>query len=151
MQIVKVGNHTIEIFSDIEEMQSWRFMKFNKFVLIDSNIGATIEDVDRRFQNLYLMAKNEENDKIKNEINNLRQSIYFVLTETNTSMMSFIALINKVDGEYFNDLSDDGIKRMQNLLKGMSIRTAKSIVQDIKKKSKKNSENSSRKYSRRQK
>lgn len=134
MQEVKVGKHKILLYSDAEEMPSWRFSKFNLFVLIDSQIGSTIQDVDQRFQSLYLMAKNEDTSKMKNEINNLRQSIYFVLSESNTSMMSFIALIYSIDGKEFNDLTDEGIKRMTEKLKDLPIRELKKAVSEVKKK-----------------
>ena len=134
MQEVRIGKHKVLLYSDIEELPAWRFSKFNKFVLIDSQIGSTIQDVDQRFQNLYLIAKNEDMAKMKAEINNLRQSIHFTLTETNTKMMSFISLIYSIDGKEFNDLSEEGIQRMSEKLKDLPVIALKKTTEDIKKK-----------------
>jgi hypothetical protein len=134
MKEIKANKHKILLYTDIEELPSWRFLKFNKFILIDAYAGSSIDKIDERFANLYLMAKNEDTAKMKNEINNLRQSIYFALMEINPSMMAFCALIHSIDREIIIDLSEDGIARIQEKLKDIPVSIMMETVMGVKKK-----------------
>lgn len=113
MRTITVAKHTVELFDSIDELPVMRFHKYNKMLLIDSGIGSDLADVDNHIERAIRFCRTKP-DLAAAELDNLRQSIYFIQTDLSPKHLAFCVLVKSVDGKPCNDLSDDAL---QNLLK----------------------------------
>lgn len=111
MRLEKYKGHTIEIFDSIDEMPIQRFQKYNKYLLVDSAVGSDVQDILNHIDraNIYIKASPQ---MAAVELDNMRQAVYLVTEEMSPKYMAFAVLVNKIDGEPANDLSDVGLKRV---------------------------------------
>ena len=61
MKTVKIGKHTVELYDTIEELPVIRFHKYQKYLLVDSGIGSTIEDFDKHIEKARRPTTNNKN------------------------------------------------------------------------------------------
>ncbi len=109
------------MYTDIREMPIKRYIEFQKQLLIDAGIGSNMQDVSKHFQKLFTYLNHENLKEAVEESQNLYKNIYAVLNGHNTKLNSFSCLISSVDGEYRNDLTDEGIEHTGELLKEKGI------------------------------
>lgn len=121
------------MYDSIEEMPILRFHKYNKLLLIDSGIGSDLTDFDKHVEKTirYINAKTPH--LAVQEMENLRQNIYFIQAEISPKYMAFAALIKSVNNKPCEDLSDDALLR---LLKQFNISHGKltDLLESVKKK-----------------
>lgn len=112
MVTIKLGRHTVKIYDSIDELPIARFHKYQKFLLIDSGVGGTIEQFDHRIEKVrrFLMAGKPE--QAQKELENLRQCVYMIQSEMSPQLLSFAALVEELDGRRCADLSDDAFKKI---------------------------------------
>lgn len=110
MVTTKIGTHTVEYYDTIDELPIVRFHKYQKLLLIDSGVGADIAAFDHRIEKArrYLMAGKME--QAGQELENLRQCVFFIQGELTPKHLAFAALVTKIDGQECNDLSDDALR-----------------------------------------
>lgn len=100
----------IVLHDDIDQLSIDRFNKINKYWMLNDNIGSTFQDIDtNHISKLILIADNK--DKLIEELKNLRILIFNVINEVNLNHMAFACLVDSIDGEPNNDLSETGIKK----------------------------------------
>ena len=68
------------------------------------------------------------------ELENLRQSIYLVTEEMSPKYMAFAVLVNKIDGEEMNDMSDAGVKKVLQILSEAKKGWLDGVLNSVKKK-----------------
>ncbi|MDR2084332.1 MAG: hypothetical protein LBP67_04995 [Bacteroidales bacterium] len=118
----------IELFDSIETLLIERFQKFNKYLLIDSGIGSDISDINTHIDRMLVYNSDGDREKLALEAENLRQNIYFVLTELNPKYNAFAVMVKSIDGKPCNDLTDEGIK---DVLKSVSELTHKQVTDSV--------------------
>lgn len=116
MQTIKIGKHTVEMYDTIEELPIVRFHKYQKLLLIDAGIGADIHAFDQRIEKARRFLMDNKPDKAQQELENLRQSVYFIQNGINPKHRAFAALVAKLDGVECNDVSDDGLAKLTDTL-----------------------------------
>lgn len=131
--IVNVKGKVVKIYDSIEDMPIENFKAYNRFLLIDSGIGSDFEDVDKHIERVAAFMATDKEAAVQ-ELQNLRQNLYYIQQNINPKLMAFAALVYEIDGKNISDLSDDGIKNtvamMGDIKKGLLYR----IVETIKKK-----------------
>lgn len=112
MKTVKIGKHTVELYDTIEELPVIRFHKYQKYLLVDSGIGSTIEDFDKHIEKArrFLMLNDPAN--AQKELENLRQCVYMVQTALSPQHLAFACLVFAIDGTQCTDLTDDALKKI---------------------------------------
>lgn len=105
MRTEKINGHKVEIYDSIDELPIVRFQQYNKMMLVDSGIGSDLSDIDIRISRTiaYIMQK-EPKSAIK-EMENLRQTIYFIHEGISPKNLAFAALVKSIDGKETNDIS----------------------------------------------
>lgn len=130
---INVNGKTVKIYDSIEDMPIENFKAYNRFLLIDSGIGSDFDDVDKHIERIVKFIATDREAAIQ-ELQNLRQNLYYIQQTINPKLMAFAALVYEIDGKKISDLSDDGIKNtvaiMGDIKKGLLYR----IVETIKKK-----------------
>ena len=130
----KIGKHTVEIYDAIDELPIVRFHRYQKLLLIDAGVGSDIVAFDQRTEKMrrYLMDGKTEN--AQKELENLRQSVFFIQNEFSPKHRAFAALVAKIDGRECNDLSDVALLRITEELKDAPVNELTAQLEAVKKK-----------------
>ena len=100
------------MYDTIEELPIVRFHKYQKLLLIDAGIGADITAFDQRIEKTRRFLMDGKTEKAQQELENLRQTVYFIQTEINPKHRAFAALVTKIDGIECKDISDDALSEV---------------------------------------
>jgi len=141
-----IKGHTVEMFDSIDQLPITRYHAFNKYIMIDSGIGSDINDADKRMANtIQMIVKGDHSDAI-NELNNLRQTLAFIMGDVNPKMLSFGTLVKKIDGIDYDDMSQPGIDKVIGILSNaqVSFGMISGLWNEIKKKLMRKSRHTSR-------
>ena len=99
----------VVIYSDIENMPINRFSKFNKYLMIESNVGSDLSDfTNNHLAKIYRVAGDK--DKTITTANNMRQLFEFIVKEVNVSSLAFGVLVHSVNGAPNEDLTEETLK-----------------------------------------
>lgn len=115
MNVQKYNGHVIELYDSIDEMPIVRFHKYNKYLLIEGGVGSDLEDVLNHIDRAAIYCKANPTMAV-NELQNLRQTVYFMKEEISPKCMAFAVLVARIDGEEQNDLTDVGLQRVLDKL-----------------------------------
>ena len=99
----------INIYADAEETVINRYNKFNKCLLLRSEVGSDPTSIYDRIADMSKVADNP--DKLANSTHNLLQLFAFITDEINVEHNAFAVMVASIDGEDRNDISDEGLKR----------------------------------------
>lgn len=116
MVTAKIGKHTVEYYDTIEELPVVRFHKYQKLLLVDAGVGATITDFDQRIEKARRFIVAGKPEQAQRELENLRQCVYLIQTGISPKHRAFAAFVTKIDGKECNDLSDDGLVAVTAML-----------------------------------
>ena len=110
-----ISGHKVKIYDSIDEMPITRFHKYNKYLLIDSGIGSDLEDLDGHFNKAikYLRIKPE---LAITELENLRQLMHFINENISPKYLAYAALVVEIDDKPITDISDEGLKKVLEIL-----------------------------------
>ena len=134
MVSVEIGKHKVEMYDSIDELPIERFHKYQKMLLIDSGIGADIKAFDERTEKARRFIMDGKADKAQQELDNLRQAVFFIQNGINPKHRAFAALVTKIDGKECADLSDDALARVTELLKDATEKDLTARLDAVKKK-----------------
>lgn len=134
MRELSIGKHRVTMYDDIAEMPVKRYHVYNRMMLVDAGVGSDITDFDRHIGRALAYDRKEQRENLLLELKNLRQSVYFVLNNINPKMMAFAALVKKIDDTECEDLTDDGLRRVTELLSDVPIGEVTASSEAVKKK-----------------
>ena len=124
----------MEIYDTIDEMPIVRFHKYQKLLLIDAGVGADISAFDQRTEKMRRYLLDGKVDKARQELDNLRQSVYLMQNGINPKHRAFAVLIGKIDGRSCDDLSDDALSKLTAQLNDVPERELTAQLEAVKKK-----------------
>lgn len=133
MRNLNIGNLKVEIFDSIDELPVLRFHKYNKMLLIDSGIGSDLVDFDNHIERAIRFSRTKP-DLVAEELDNLRQLVYFIQSEVSPKHLAFCVLVKSIDGQPFNDLSDDGLQSLLKRFADMPLAEMTAQLEAVKKK-----------------
>lgn len=134
MKTVQVGKYKLEIYDSIEDLPIRRFHKFNKFLLIDSGVGSDFNDVNTKISKISRYIDRGDSKNAKIELENIRQALYLITEETNARHLSFVPLIKSINGEPFEDISDENIRTVHQKLNDVPTGFFDHLLRGLKKK-----------------
>lgn len=129
-----IAGHRVRLYDTIDDLPIVRFQKFQKYLLVDSGIGGDVLAFDRRCEKVRRYLSQGKNDLAGQEMQNLRQCVYLIQEELNPKHRAFACLVESIDGERTDDLSDTGLARVLERLGGMTAGEAASELGAVKKK-----------------
>jgi hypothetical protein len=80
------------------------------------------------------MLVSNEPSKAVEELENLSQSFVLLSKGVDLKGYAFVALIFKIDGKEYSDLSEEGVKRTYEVINKASYSSVSNIVESVKKK-----------------
>ena len=116
MVTAKIGKHTVEYYDAIDALPITRFHRYQKAMLIDAGIGADMAAFDQRIERTRRFLMTGKNDKAQIELENMRQCVFFIQQGLAPKHLAFAALVHKIDGKICDDISDDGLKKIVEIL-----------------------------------
>ena len=133
---LKVGKFELELFDSIDKLPFERFNAFNKYVMLDSELGATVQDFDKVTVRVYEFISKEMYEEAKNELLNLRIVVNNILTGNSSKGLSFASLISKVNGKPLDDYSEEKLKALLSDLskEGLDVKQVIEAATEVKKK-----------------
>lgn len=134
MKTATIGKHKVELYDSIEDLPITRYHKYNKMLLVDSGLGSDLTDVDSHIEKSIAFIKTGDNDAAIAEMMNMRKAIYFVQMSLSPKHLAFAALVKKIDGKEFNDLSDDGLRKVVDMLCDSASKDIVNTLDEAKKK-----------------
>lgn len=135
MTTIQINNITIELYSGIKELPIQRFKIFQNYLLQDSGIGNTMEDIDKHLANTIMFLGADKKTEAKEELTNVRYTFYSLLNGIDYKTKSFACLVKKIDGLEYADLSTEGLDNVVNKLEeiGATIEEIQSHWHQVKK------------------
>lgn len=134
MKKITFGKHIVEYYDSIDELPVVRFHKWQKFVMIDSGIGADISAFDQHIEKARRYVKLGQADNAEKELMNLRQSVYFIQNELSPAHLAFAALVKSLDGKECTDTSDNALQELCRRFAEFNIDELAGEVGSVKKK-----------------
>lgn len=133
------GNKVL-FYESIDDMPIKRFKEYTKYLLIDSGIGSTPEEVGTHISQIIRFIDKGDKKNAKQQTLNLWQNITMLISGQNPKVNALMCLIAEVNGVKQNDLSPDALKRLSNKLndKGLTWGKVKTWIGSVKKKLKQN-------------
>ena len=133
---LKIGKFDLELFDSIDVLPFERFNAFNKYVMLDSELGATVQDFDKITIRVYEFISKEMYDEAKNELLNLRIVVNNILTGNSSKGLAFASLISKVNGKAMEDYSEEKLKALLLDLskEGLGVKQVVETATEVKKK-----------------
>ena len=134
MVTVKIGKHTVEMYDAIDELPIVRFHKYQKLLLIDAGIGSDIAAFDQRTEKVRRFLMDGKPEQAAKELSNLRQCVWMIQTGISPKNRAFAALVSKIDGKEYTDITDDVVESILDVLKDAPIKELTAQLEAVKKK-----------------
>jgi len=136
MVTIEINGHKLVFYHSAEEMPIRRYSKFQKYKLIESGVGSDMQAVGEHFQRLNEFLAYNMTAEALQEGRNLYYNFYMILEELNVKSLAFASLLHSIDGQPFDDVSEDNLKSTVDTLSawGLSQKTVEHWVGDVKKK-----------------
>ena len=115
MQELEYNGYKIKLYDSIEDLPIVNYHKYNRYLLLESGIGSSIEDIDAHIIKIAKLIGTDAKKAVQ-ELQNMRQSIYMANSELSPKNLAFAALIYSINGEKVNDYSEDNLKHIVGML-----------------------------------
>lgn len=125
-----IGKHTIKRHDDINELIVQQYNLFNEYALYDSQVGHTLEDVARHFQQIDFFLANKKVEEALQARKNQHQAFYHIFQRNNFPALQWAALLDSIDGEPVTDFSVDNLKRIIDVFSKEGLTQGK-VVTDV--------------------
>ena len=134
MKTTQIGKHKVEIYDSIDALPVLRFHAFNKMMLVDSGIGSDLNDWDAHAERVIRFIMSDDKESAIKEMNNLRQNIYLVQSGVSPRHMAFAALVKSIDGVEYDDLTTEGLAKVNAMIKEATDKEIAANTEAVKKK-----------------
>ncbi len=136
----KLNGATLEIF-DNSDMPVENYINHSRLAMLDAGIGSDPVSVMQHIVMLRRYSDKGDFENLNKELNNYHQSISFAISNVSPKMLSFVALVHKIDGQPIEDYGDENAAKivMQLSRKGLTVRIVDEVLDYVKKKLTRNS------------
>ena len=111
----------IEFYDSIEELPYKNYMKFNKEMMRQNEVGHNFGDVKKRIERSINFIVSGFPDKAIKELNNSLLTLAYSENEINPSGLALATIVKSIDGEKIEDLSSDGLQETLKILTDLGI------------------------------
>ena len=119
--MLKLGKHTVEFYDSIDSLPFDRFNSFNKFVMLDAELGSDVIAFDQKISKIFQFLGKEMTKEATGELYNLRNTYHNIMTQNNVRGLAFACLIRKIDDKKIEDYSIENMKSILNKLSGWGL------------------------------
>ena len=126
----------VEFFDTAEKMTMKRYNRFNKYIMVDNEVGSDFAAFNKRLSKaIQFLTKKMTTEAVK-ELGNFRQMVYNAFMEYSPKGMALALLVHKIDGEEQKDITASGLNKVLDRLEelGITQEFVNSEVLEVKKK-----------------
>jgi predicted SprT family Zn-dependent metalloprotease len=136
MRTLRHDGHEVILYSGAENMPMKRYQRFNKFIMIDNEVGSSFEDYNRRSLKAIEFLKKGMTKEAAQELDNRRMMVYNSFMEYSPRGRAFAILVHSIDGVEYKDTSSDGLDVILDKLDeiGLSYESLTAETEAVKKK-----------------
>lgn len=140
MKVITQNGSVVKFFDTPETMPMRRYQRFNKFLMIENEVGSDFADFDKRSQKAISFLKQGLVKEALQELQNRRQLVYNAFTEYSPKDRALAILVYSIDGVEYKDFSKSGLDTILDRLNEIefSHEQSSTTVDEVKKKSKRN-------------
>ena len=125
----EICGHKVVFYDSVEDLPVTQFHRYSKHLLVEGGIGDTIQDIDRHITRIINFLNDTK--KAYQEILNLRQCLFLVVSEQDVHNKATLCLVKSVDGKDWTDFSDSGLDELYNLLNGATQRELNELAMEV--------------------
>lgn len=131
---------TVEFYDSIEEMPHRRYMKFNKEMMRQNEVGNDITDISKRIERAMSYINSGSSDKAFKELSNARLTFNYSDAQLQPKGLALASMVKSINGIEQTDLTSDGLRRVLSILQDLGITKGEidDATESIKKKLSKN-------------
>lgn len=133
MRTIQLGKHSLEIYDSIDALPVARFHKYNKMLLVDAGVGSDLADFDSHIERAIRFCRSKP-ELAATELENLRQTVYFIQSELSPKHLAFCVLIKSIDGVECEDISDESLKKLLDKISDVENSKLTATLEAVKKK-----------------
>lgn len=136
MRTITTSQGTFRISESIKELPIHRFSEFQKYLLQDSGMGSTIEDIYRHREKIDIfLAANKVQEAI-NESVNQHFNFFFMLNKIQITHLTFAVFVDSIDDKPVTDHTEANLLLVCDQLGRIGLQRGEleTILEDIKKK-----------------
>lgn len=120
----------VMVFSQADEMPIGRYNAFQKYLLIESGIGNTMEAVDGHYVRMVGFMQNDDKGSAIKEAENNRHCIVSILNGINYTSLAFACMAYSINEIPCEDITEEGLSRTVKMLQDVKI-TQQVIVSEV--------------------
>lgn len=135
MREIKLGRHDITLYDAADELPEARWVKFQKYLMLESGIGSDSNAVEAHVDRLEKLISDKTRQKeAMTELRNLRQTLHFINAGVNPQSLAFAVMIKSIDGIERDNISESGIEETRQLINDIAHDKVAITVESLKKK-----------------
>lgn len=129
----------IEFYASPEDLPIRRFQKFNKNLMIDTEVGVNFEDYEQRTHKTVAFLRKGMLDEAIKELENRRQAVFNAFEEYSPKHLALALMVKSIDGVKCEDMTDEGLSVILDKLEkiGYTEKELNNDLGEVKKKSSK--------------
>lgn len=133
---LNIGKHKLEFFDSIDALPLERFNAFNKYVMLDSELGSTVFDFDKVLVRVHEFLRNDMITDAQRELMNIRIVYNNILEGNNVRGLAFASMIKKMNGKEVEDFDSESLNEILKKLSKQGLDNVKvcEVRNDLKKK-----------------
>jgi hypothetical protein len=134
--MLKLGKHKIEFFESIDLMPFDRFNSFNKFIMLDAELGSDVIAFDRKISKTFEFLNKDMSKNAIDELYNLRIVYHNIMEMNNNKGLAFACLIRSIDGEPMKNYTIENLRLVLDKLNswGLKMKDVSEQSDNVKKK-----------------
>lgn len=131
----------IEFYTNPEDLPIKRFQRFNKYYLIDNEVGDTFEDYEQRTLKAISFLRKDMKEEAVKELENRRSMVFNAIENYSPKQYALALMVKSIDGVFYTDkkyLTEEGLEEILDKLNDIGY-TRKELDKDLPKVKKKSS------------
>ena len=135
-EIILEDKTKVLLYEGSDELLIERYQKFQKYLMIEGEIGSSFADYDKRMSKTREFLKADMVKEAMQELNNQRQLVFNVFTEYNPKSRAMAYLVHSIDGKVYGYTTaeiDEIIERLNS--GGLTKGELDNTTDEVKKKS----------------
>ena len=109
---VEVNGHKIVFYGSSETLPIKRYQRFNKYLMIQNDVGSTFEDYDKRSARAIEFLRKDMKEKALEELINRRQMVFNSFEEYVPRNFALAIMVISIDEEKYTDYTEDGLQKI---------------------------------------
>ena len=107
MKRAKENGNDILLYDSIQETPITRFMEYNRYLFIDSKVGADHNALEQHIALLHKYSENGDKERHKKQLMNYHLAIQFIMGRINPRMNAFVAMMKELNGKQVVDVDEN--------------------------------------------